>query len=122
MLCLVLRATAGLAASFRCRVPGAGRRVVPIGWSFGRVAPSSRPAPAGMRRPRGRWPAPRPGSGHGDGPVLLGGDPADDLVHQAVLLGLGRREVAVALGVPGDPLDRLAGVPGQDLVDGLLAL
>ena len=49
-------------------------------------------------------------------------DLADDLVHQAVFLGLHGRQVAVALGVLGDPLDRLAGVLGEDLVDDLPAL
>src|SRR5204863_2689798 len=52
--------------------------------------------------------------------ALLAGDPPDDLVDQAVFLGLGGGQVAVALGVLGDPLDRLAGVPGEDLVDHLL--
>ena len=54
--------------------------------------------------------------------LLAGGDPAHDLVDQAVFLGLDGGQVAVAFGVPGDPLDRLAGVLGQDLVDHLLAL
>ena len=46
----------------------------------------------------------------------------DDLVDEAVFLGLDRGQVAVALGVLGDPLDRLAGVLGEDLVDVLLAV
>src|SRR5215208_2918236 len=39
---------------------------------------------------------------------LLGGD--EDLVDQAVLPGLGRRHEVVAVGVPLDLLDGLAGV------------
>src|SRR5947209_18779479 len=60
--------------------------------------------------------------GSGDrGLVGLGGrDVADDLVDQAVFLGLDRRHVAVSLGIPDHPLDRLAAVPGEDLVDVLL--
>src|SRR4051794_4689703 len=48
-------------------------------------------------------------------------DVADDLVDDPVFLGLDGGQVAVALGVLGDPLDRLAAVLGEDLVDRLPA-
>src|SRR5438477_1779462 len=48
---------------------------------------------------------------------LGAGDVTDDLVDQAVFLGLDGGHVAVALGVLGDPLQGLVGVLGQDLVD-----
>src|SRR5262245_40165267 len=74
------------------------------------------------RGPRRRPPCPSVSGARG-GLVRFGrGDVAHHLVHQAVLLGLQRREVAVALGVLADPLDRLAGVLGEDLVDDLPAL
>jgi len=40
----------------------------------------------------------------------------DDLVHHAVVTGLLGTEDEVALGVRVDPLDRLAGVLGHDLL------
>src|ERR1700675_156639 len=43
----------------------------------------------------------------------------DHLVDDAVLLGLVRPHDEVAVGVLGHLLDRLAGVVGQDLVQGL---
>src|SRR4051794_26662100 len=69
---------------------------------------------AGRRRPGARSAARRA--------ALAGlgrGDVADDLVDEPVLLGLDGGQVAIALGVLGDALQRLAGVPGQDLVDDL---
>ena len=43
----------------------------------------------------------------------------DDLVDEAVLLGLFCRHVVVALRVVLDALDRLPGVLGEDLVQAL---
>src|SRR5215216_566417 len=52
-----------------------------------------------------------------DSQQLLGGLPAlDDLVDDAVLLGLAGRHDEVAVGVVADLLHVLAGVGGQDLV------
>src|SRR4051794_18992160 len=56
-------------------------------------------------------------SGRRDVLRLCGRDVADDLVDDPVLLGLDRRQVAVALRVLGDRLVGLAGVLGEDLVD-----
>src|SRR4051812_16783870 len=61
------------------------------------------------------WSLPRSpaASGHagrdGHGGELTGGE---DVVDQAVVLGLGRGEDEVPVGVAVDPLDRLAGVVG----------
>src|SRR4051812_21662000 len=54
------------------------------------------------------------GPGAGAGRHLLGA--ADDVVDEAVVLGLFGREPAVAVGVLLDLLDRLAGVEGDALL------
>ena len=68
-----------------------------------------------------RWSRGSRSGGHGI-PGLTAGNLAHHLVDEAVFLGLHRGQVAVAIGVPGDSLDRLAGVAGEDLVDDVPAL
>src|SRR5208337_173155 len=67
----------------------------------------------------------RRGGGHSrdrSGPLLGSGDPTHDFIDESIFLGRMGGQVAITLGVPGDPLDRLAGVPRQDLVDDQPAL
>src|SRR4051794_8412607 len=93
----------------------------PIPWPTNR--PLTRPSGTLSRRERVSY---RPDSGGRRGGLrgldLARGHMADHLVDEAVFLGLDGGEVAVALGVLGDALDRLVAVSRQDLVDDLLAL
>ena len=78
--------------------------------------PSHRRSPERSHRPRlsGSLPAERPLVSR-SGPSDRLGPLDDDVVDHAVLLRLLGREPAVALGVGGDLLDRLAGVVGDQL-------
>src|SRR5690606_27564131 len=74
-----------------------------------------------MSRPSGSPSAPR-ANRSGPGPLLRLGRQllvGDDLIDEAILLGLTWRHEVVALGIVLDPRDILAGVLGQEAVEGV---